>query len=183
MFGLAPAIAGGFVGVAGGVGVTVMNITTKAFIGPSAQVNLVAGSVGGHSVNVSAVDYFKSLTVAGGAAFGFVEVAGGVDIGIANTTVQAYIGAGATVKAGADVEVYALSRKEVQTYALSAAGGFVGVALAVSIWTVGTTTTSTYHDSDAGPFRDEWSSTTANSADSNIYYHEGDVVTYLDGTR
>ena len=53
----------------------------------------------------------------------------------------------------------------------------------MSIWTVGTTTTSTYHDSDAGPFRDEWSSTTANSADSNIYYHEGDVVTYLDGTR
>ena len=56
VFGLAPAIAGGFVGVAGGVGVTVMNVTVKAFIGPSAQVNLVAGSAGGHSVNVSAID-------------------------------------------------------------------------------------------------------------------------------
>src|SRR5207249_2730750 len=145
VFGLAPAIGGGFVGVAGGVGVTVMNVTTKAFVGPSSKVNCdgtlncdnpAAGANGAQSVNVSAVDFFKSLTVAGGAAGGFVGVAGGVDIGVADSSVQAYIGAGSKVRAASDVEVNAVSRKEVQSYALSIGGGAVGVAASVSVWTV-----------------------------------------------
>ena len=185
VFGLVPAIGGGFVGVAGGVGVTIINVTTKAFAGPSSKINcaatcanLVAGAGGPQSVNVSAVDAFKSLTVAGGAAGGFVGVAGGVDIGVADSSVQAYLGAGSYVRAALDVEVNSVSRKDVQTYALSIGGGAVGVAASVSVWTVGTKTTSTYHDSDGGPDRGTWSSATATSADSNVYYHKGDVVTY-----
>ena len=124
-----------------------MNVMTTAFVGPDSDVNLDAGADGSQSVNVSAVDYFKSLTIAGGIAGGFVGVAGGVDIGIADTSAQAYIGEGSNVHAKADVEVNGLSRKEVQTYALSAAGGFVGVAIAVSVWSVGTKTNSNYQDS------------------------------------
>ena len=41
-----------------------------------------------------------------------------------------------------------LSRKEVQTYALSVAGGFVGVAISVSVWSVGTKANSNYQDAD-----------------------------------
>ena len=123
VFGLAPAIGGGFVGVAGGVGVTILDVTTKAFVGPSSSVNQLGGADSSQSVNVSAVDHFKSITIAGGAAFGFVGVAGGVDIGFANSTVQAYLGAGSNVAALSNVEVNALSRKEVQTYALSVGVG------------------------------------------------------------
>ncbi len=170
VFGLAPAVAGGFVGVAGGVGVTVMNVMNQAFIGPDSQINLAGGAGPGQSVNVTALDYFKSLTVAGGIAGGFVGVAGGVDVGIADTSAQAHIGEGSTVWAVADVEVNGLSRKEVQTYALSAAGGFVGVAIAVSVWSVGTQTNSNYQDSGAaGPDQGTWSSGGA--------YNAGDVVT------
>ena len=69
-----------------------------------------------------------------------------------------------------DVEVNGLSRKDVQTYALSAAGGFVGVAIAVSVWSVGTQTNSNYQDSGgAGPDKGTWA--------ASIDYHAGDVVT------
>src|SRR5204862_254783 len=132
---------GGTVGVAGTIAVTVASVHTYACtgtptspaykcVGASSAPNLNAGG----NILVSAVDYFKSLTIAGGAAFGFVGVAGGVDIGVADTNAQAYIGEGANVHARQDVEVNGLSRKEVMTFALSAAGGFVGVAIAVSVW-------------------------------------------------
>ncbi len=67
VFGLAPAVAGGFVGVAGGVGVTIMNVSNQAFIGPDSQINLLAGA--GHeaqSVNVTAprTRLPESLTIA-----------------------------------------------------------------------------------------------------------------------
>ena len=191
VFGLAPAVAGGFVGVAGGVGVTVMYITTEAFIGQGSRINCqdsscaatATGSNSAQSVNVSAVDYFKSLTIAGGVAGGFVGVAGGVDIGVADTSAQAFIGKGSYVRALGDVEVNGLSRKQTQTFALSAAGGFVGVAVAVSVWSVGTQTNSTYHDGD-GPFRGPWDGPTASSSDPSVYYKEGDVVTFgVDNTR
>ena len=96
VFGLSASVGAGFVGVAGGVGVTLIHVTTKAFVGPSAHVNQNGGAGGAQSVNVSAVDFFKSLTVAGGAAGGFVGAAGGIDIGVADSSVQSYLGTGTT---------------------------------------------------------------------------------------
>src|SRR5437773_6340295 len=178
VFGLAAAAGGGFVGVAGGVGVTLLTVATMAFIAESVFVNQLGTTSNRQSVNVTAVDTFKSLTVAGGIGGGFVGVAGGVDIGIANTSVQAYIGNDSTVSAAANVDVNALSRKDVSTYAVSIGGGFVGVAGSVSVWTVGTQATTTYHDAPAGPDRGTWSNTTATSTDPDVYYHKGDVVQY-----
>ncbi len=168
VFGLAPAVGGGFVGVAGGVAVTVLDVTTKAFIGPSSQINTAPGANSLQSVNVSAVDRFESLTIAGGAAGGFVGVAGGVNVGFADSSVQAYL-AGGTIHAKKDVEVLALSTKDVQTYTVSVGGGLVGVAASIAVWSVGTTSTSTYHPSDGGPDKGTWTSGTA--------YATGDVVT------
>ena len=182
VFGLTPAVGGGFVGAAGGVGVTIMDVTTESFVGPSSSVNQSGVPNSAQSVNVSAVDSFKSLTVSGGAGFGFVGVSGGIDIGFANTTIQAYIGAGSNVSAQSDVEVNAISYKQVQSYALSIAGGFVGVGVAVSVWSVGTQQTSAYHDSNAGPDRGTWSAGTAASLDKNVYYKKGDVVEFNDGS-
>ncbi|MGU3647355.1 hypothetical protein ACLBXX_20565, partial [Microbacterium sp. C23T] len=175
VFGLVPAIGGGFVGVAGGIAVTLLRVTTKAFIAAGSLVNTLAGASAAQSVNVSAVDRFKSLTIAGGAAGGFVGVAGGIDIGIADTSVQAAIGAGATVQAGDDVEVFALSVKDVSSIAVSIAGGAVGLAISLSIWAIGVQQSGTYHQADGGRFRGEYSSAVANDAD--LFYLKGDVVT------
>ncbi|HWK83337.1 MAG TPA: hypothetical protein VNS61_06325, partial [Caldimonas sp.] len=171
IFGLAASVGVGFVGVAGGVGVTLLHVTTQAFIGNGA----IADSDGG-SVNVAAVDGFKSFTVAGGAGGGFVGVAGGVDIGVADSSVAAYIGAGTSVNAAGDVGVFGLSTKDVRTYALSIGGGLVGVAASVSVWTIGTQPVTTYNDAAGGPDRGAWSSTVAN--DPNNFYKKGDVVTF-----
>ena len=111
------------------MGVTLLKATTKAFIAGDARINRALPTTSrNQSVNVSAVDSFTSLTVAGGVAGGFVGVAGGVDIGVANSSVQAYIGIGSIVFAKSNVDVNALSRKNVSTYAVSVGGGFVGVA-------------------------------------------------------
>jgi len=163
VFGLAIAVGGGFVGVAGAVGVTIANVTTEAYIGSGANVDATGGSV-----NVAAVDYAKTLTIGGGVAGGFVGVGGGVDIGVLDQSVLASIGAGATVDAAGDVDVYALEHQDLQTYAVGLAGGAVGVAGAVSVWTVGTTPTSTYSESGTAP--------TVYSASS--HYKAGDAVTY-----
>src|SRR4029077_13187764 len=99
VFGLVPAVGGGFVGAAGGIGVTILSVITKAYVGPSSSINQAGGADPSQSVNVSAIDLFKSLTVAGGVGIGFVGVAGGVDVGFANSSVQAYIGGSSTVGA------------------------------------------------------------------------------------
>ena len=163
IFGLVPAVAGGFVGVAGGVSVTLLTVLVKAFIGGGGTVDSSGG------VNVSATDRFKSLTIAGGIAGGFVGVAGGVDIGVANNSVQAVLGAGLTLTASGDVEVYAVSKKDISTFAVSFAGGFVGVAAAVSVWSIGTTPNGGYQAASGGDDRGTWSATTT--------YRQGDVVT------
>ena len=72
IFGLAAAAGGGVVGVAGGVGVTLIAVTTAAFIAQNTRINQRPTASTTQSVNVSAVDDFKSLTVAGGVAGGFV---------------------------------------------------------------------------------------------------------------
>ena len=168
-FGLTISIAGGFVGVAVPVGVTILHATTSASIGGGSTVT------SGGSVDVSGLSSMKTITIAGGVAGGFVGVGAGVDIGIAQTSTNAFIGAGANVSAAGDVEVNALAYKHITTYALAIGGGFVGVSAAVSVWIVGTETVSTYNQDAAGPDKGNWSG----SAD----YNKGDVVTGSDGKR
>ncbi len=189
VFGLAASAGGGFVGVAGGVGVTLLHVTTDAYIGNNTKVNCnfdcsatVSGSHAGQSVNVSAADNFKSLTVAGGVAGGFVGVAGGVDIGVADVSVQAYLGVGSNVRALGNVEVNGLSLKNVQTYALSVGGGFVGGAAAVAVWSVGTEANSTYNQAAGGINRGTFLAANEVSANESDHYHKGDVVTFIDPT-
>ena len=88
----------------GRVGVTLIHVTTKSWFGQSSQVNQLGGGDSDQAVNVSAVDFFKSLTVAGGAAGGFVGVAGGIDIGVADSSVQAFIQGLANVSANGAVD-------------------------------------------------------------------------------
>src|SRR5439155_18004935 len=74
---------------------------------------------------------------------------------------------GATVRAKRDIDVYALAQKQVQTYAVAVAGGFVGVAGSISVWSIGIESTPTYNT--GGNHRGDWVSSTE--------YKQGDVVT------
>ena len=71
------AVGGGFVGVAGGVGVTIIHVVDRGVHRRRARnVNATLGANASQSVNVSAVDKFKSLTDRAAArGVGFVGVA------------------------------------------------------------------------------------------------------------
>ena len=173
LFGLTAGIAGGFIGIAGGIGVNIFTVVVKAFIAGGTTVNqgasgIIAGASSAQSVVVAATDYLKTLTVAGGVGIGAGGIGGGVDVGVANVTVQAYLGVGSDVWANGTVEIDALSTKHVQTYAVSLGGGVVGVAGSVTVWTVGTAATNTYQSAVSGPDRGVWSVGTA--------YEAGDIV-------
>ncbi|MDQ0612685.1 hypothetical protein QF046_000326 [Microbacterium sp. W4I4] len=175
LFGLVAGVGAGFVGVTANIGVNIFTVTTRAYLDLGTRVNQGAGTIAAgvddaQAVAVIATDVFDSLTFAGGVAGGFVGASGGVDIGVASITVNAYLATGTDVWAKGDVRVNALAIKHVQSYAVSIGGGFVGVAGAVSVWSIGTAPTASYSSDAHGPHRGAWSSTTP--------YASGDVVTY-----
>lgn len=138
--------AGGFyAGVAGGVSVEVIDSDTVATIGANANVNTDAQNAGAdQSVNISAVNDADVFVVAGGLGIGFVGVGGGVDVGVLRNDTSASIGAGAEVHASRDIDVNALSRKTVDSIAVSAAGGVIGGVGSVSVWAIGSPFDATY---------------------------------------
>ena len=182
LLGIAAAAGLGFVGVAAAVGVAILESTTVAQIGARAQIN-TRGTVGG-SVNVTAANALDAFTFAGGLGIGFVGGAGAVDIGVANNSTSATIGAGAVVRAAGNVDVHALSIKDVTTIAISVGAGFVGVAGSVSVWSVGAESGSRYADGTDGAEGPEGpGSKYKGNWDPNRVYTEGDVVTAADGNR
>jgi hypothetical protein len=152
VFIVAAAGAGGsFVGVAGAVSVEIIDSDTRAYIGAGALVNQNAlGAGDAQAVNVSAVNSVQILAIDGsiGGSAG-VGIAGGVDVGIVRNDTAAYIAAGATVNANQDVNVNALSMKDVDSYAVSASGGTLGIAGAVVVYALGGDLESSY-SSDQG---------------------------------
>ncbi|MDZ4169923.1 MAG: hypothetical protein U1E26_09770, partial [Coriobacteriia bacterium] len=145
---VAAAVGGGlYAGVAGGISVEVITSDTTAYIGNSAMINTAAGTTGsGQSVNVSAVNKAHVLGVGGGAGVGIAGVGGAIDVGVIRNDTSAYLGAGSETRARSNVDVNALSMKQVETVVISVAAGIVGVPISVSVWTVGTTATTTYSD-------------------------------------
>src|SRR5262249_51739977 len=78
-----------------------------------------------------------------------------------------------------NIEVNALSGKQVQTYALSLGAGFVGVAGSVSVWSVGTEANSNYNDGAGGPEPAPTCAVVApNTWCSGQTYNKSDVVTF-----
>ena len=96
-----------------------------------------SGASSNQAVNVAAVNQATNFSFAGGLGGGIAGIAGGVDVGLLNNSTQAYIGNGSDVHAHQDVDVYALSNDSVQTYALGAAAGIVGLVGSVSVWSIG----------------------------------------------
>ena len=142
--------AGGFVGVSGAVGVTLINAETDAVIGSGANIDgHHQGSANGdQSVYVNAADNTGIQTYVIGIGAGFVGVSGAVDVGTLNDDTEAQIDSGASVAARNNVEVNAVALKNITGFDASGAGGFVGVGGAVNVWSVGTTIQKTTKDNN-----------------------------------
>ena len=139
--------AGGVIaGLAGGVTVTSLASNTEAVIGSGAKINQGLGlSNPLQDVSVAAANLVQVLDIAGALGLGAAGVAGAVDTGFVRNGTNAQIGS-ASISAGGDVDVFSLGLVDVESYALSVGGGVVGVAGAVSVWTIGTDFNSTYSD-------------------------------------
>ena len=140
----------GFVGVSGAAEVTILNSDTQAWIG-SAQINQTganAGASGDQGVFVGAANEVRILSFAGAIAGGFVGVGGAVNVGVIKNDVNAQIRTGAVVTVEDDVEVNSLAIKDIDSFLISGAGGVVGVAGAVNVWSIGTTFNGNYSDTD-----------------------------------
>jgi hypothetical protein len=133
--------AGGFfAGVAGAVSVVSLDSDTNAVIAANARINQEAGGSATQSVNVSAANDAKVIGAGGSLAVSLgAGLAGGVDVGILKNDTAARIDSGAQVNAQKDVDVNALSIKDVDSFAASIGGGLVGVAGSVSVYSIGST--------------------------------------------
>src|SRR5690606_26006314 len=152
VFGLTVALGAGAVGVAGGVTTTIMTVTTRAIVDSTQTArtrinqNTTPGSE--QSVSITAANASRTLTVAGGLAAGAVGVSGGVDVGILAVSTQAYVGPYATISVARDFSLSALASASITSFGLSVAGGAVGIAGAVSVWTFGTEAKDDYSNGD-----------------------------------
>ena len=138
----------GFVGVSGAVALTLINSTTTATIGASAQVNRAdqARANAEQDVFVNASNVVDINTFVIGVAGGFVGVTGAVNIGTLNNNTLAEIQASAGVTALGRIEVNALGLKDLGGYTVSGAGGVVAAGASVDVWSIGTKLNKTYAD-------------------------------------
>ncbi|MCF4969229.1 beta strand repeat-containing protein [Nostoc sp. CMAA1605] len=91
----AAAVGGGSIGLAGAVGVQVLNVTTKAFVSPGGAVINADGTI-----VISAEEHTDLDTIAGSlSAGGAASVGASVIVPVINKNTQAFIGAGAIVAA------------------------------------------------------------------------------------
>jgi hypothetical protein len=162
--------SGGFVGVAGAVGVSLITSATHAAIGTDAAINqLHQGSANSdQSVYVNASNDVNVQTFIVGIAGGFVGVAGAVDVGSLNNNITAEIqGGSSAVAALQDVNVNAVGLKSLQGFDVSGSGGFVGVGGAVNVWSVGTPIQTNYQDNNGQSSNSIDSGNGQGSADSS----------------
>ena len=140
------AAGGGFVGVSGAIDVSVVGSDTLAWIG-NADINQTgdnAGAASAQGVYVGAADKAEVTAFAGAISGGFVGAAGAVNVGVLKNNVNAQIRNGAVVTAKGDVQVNALGIKDIDSYTFSGAGGFVGGAGSVSVFSVGDSLSDSY---------------------------------------
>ena len=155
--------------LAGAVGITVsvtfVDSDTVAAIGPGAQIN--QNTLGAHenqSVDVDARNVLEIFSVAGAIGVGgFVGVGAGVDIGIVRNDTQALVGAGARIRANADVNVNAVSIWVIDSAAVGAGfSGIAGIAGGIVVYAIGGNFSDSHDqgsalsgdDGDAGGFSD-----------------------------
>ena len=138
LFTVSAAGAGGlYVGIAGAVSVATVNSDTLAYLGNGVRINTGGGGHAAQDVNVTARNDLSLFNVSGALGVGAVGISGAVDVGVIRNDTTAFIGDDAIVHTARDVDVNALSRKDIETYAVSAAGGLGAIAAGVAVYSVG----------------------------------------------
>ena len=155
------------------VAVEIIGSDTTAYIGQGSVVNAAAGAGPDQAVYVTAYNDAEDTSLAGGLGGGIVGIGGAVDVGLVRNNTSAYISAGASVSATGNVDVNALSKKNVQSDVLSAAFGIAAAAGSVTVWTLGADFTSTYSDGTPVTDRGVWL--------PNTSYNQNDLVTGSNG--
>ncbi len=137
----------GYVGVGGGVGVSLLDSDTTAIIGANTKINKNnAGADASQGVYVTAANSASGTHFTGAVAGGFVGVGGAVQVGSLKNDTAARILGNADVTARGDVAVNGISRIDLDTLTISGAGGFVGAAAAVTVWSIGTPLERSYQN-------------------------------------
>ncbi|HSB87529.1 MAG TPA: hypothetical protein VLD86_14555, partial [Ilumatobacteraceae bacterium] len=156
-FAVAVAGSGGLgAGVSGAVTVEVIDSNTRAYIDAGALINTdTTGVNANQDVHVVAANELKSFIIDGSiAGSGGGAIAGGVDVAIFRNDTSAWI-AGSDVRARRDIAVAALADRDIESYVVSAAGGFVGLGAAVGVMSLGGNLSQSYSfDDDGGSHSD-----------------------------
>lgn len=130
--------AGLYVGLAGAVSVATIDSDTLAYLGNGVRVNTNGGSANAaQDVNVTARNDLSLFNVTGALGLGAAGIAGAVDVGVIRNDTTAFIGDNAVINAARDVDVSALSNKDIETYVVSAAGGLAAIAAGIGVYSVG----------------------------------------------
>jgi len=133
---VAGAGAGG-VALAGAISVQTIQTQTFATIGRNAIINGAAGAGAAQDVAVAARDRTGIVSKDGGfSAAPAAGLAGAVDVGVIQSSVGAIIAA-QSVSARRDVVVASVADKQISSNVLSGAGGLVGLAASVSVYSIG----------------------------------------------
>jgi len=142
----ASAAFGGYAGIGGGIAYEGIHSKTHATIGDGADINQALDNNTAdvsQSVSVSALNDAHVFAFGGGIATGVAGIGGGVNVGVIRNDVEAGI-KDADVQARSNVDVNALGNKDIETIAISAAGGGVAIAGSVSVWSIGDAVSSSY---------------------------------------
>lgn len=129
---------GVFAGAAGAVVVNTVNSNTYAYVKENAQINKdFLGASANQRVDILAQNDLNLLSIAGTMAGGAVGVSGGVDVATIKNNTAAYVQDGVALQAKGALNIEAQSTQEIESFAVSAGAGSVGVAGGVSVVSVG----------------------------------------------
>ena len=133
------AAGGMYAGLAGAVNVTNIDAVTKAFTDTGAQINQKEGYQDGGDITVHAGhEIEKLLSSATGGAFGAGAIGAAVDVANVRTQTNAYLGDSNTVHTKGALKVEAGDNLHaIESYAVAAAVGGVGLSGSISVYNFG----------------------------------------------
>jgi hypothetical protein len=139
---------GTYLGGAAGATVTIIDSDTSA---TSAGLINQGGGVSDfdQSVSIAAANNVKTFTIGGGLGLGAVGLGGGVDYGVIRNGTTAAV-TGGRVSGAQEIDVVAPTLIDIDSYAIGAGGGAVGVGGSISLWTIGGPVGSTYSNPESG---------------------------------
>ena len=145
LFNLSLQAAGGsYAGLAGATNVMNLTAITKAYTDTGVEINQKEGygKTGSKDVSVTAAHEIKKMqnTVTAASGSGGASVGAAVDVGNIKTQTNAFLGDKNKVASGGSVTVEAKDNMHgIQSNAISAAIGFVGLSGSISVYNVGST--------------------------------------------